>query len=155
MSKNTDSSLTKRPDIVLIDGGVGQISSVADSMPKDILLMGISKGKHLKRAGGSKIDEYWILRDAQIYQIEINSPEILIDLRNEAHRFAISHYRKQSIKESKRSILDSIVGVGEKRKKALMKNFGSIDAIKKASLEDIVNIVKDRNVAKRIKESVT
>jgi excinuclease ABC subunit C len=155
MSKNTDSSLTKRPDIILIDGGVGQLSSVMDSIPKDILLMGISKGKHLKRAGKRKIDEYWILRDGEIYQIEINSPEILIDLRNEAHRFAISHYRKQSIKESKKSVLDSIAGVGEKRKKALMKNFGSIDALKKASLEDITNIVKDRNVAKRVKDSIT
>lgn len=155
LNKDTDSSLTQRPDIILIDGGVGQISSVMDSVPKDILLMGISKGKHLKRAGGSKIDEYWILRDGNIYQIEISSPEILIDLRNEAHRFAISHYRKQSIKESKRSILDSVVGIGEKRKKALMKNFGTIDAIKKATLEDILKVVKDSNVAKRIKESIT
>ncbi|MDX9738987.1 MAG: excinuclease ABC subunit UvrC [Candidatus Dojkabacteria bacterium] len=155
MGKNTDSSLTKKPDIILIDGGVGQLSSVMNSIPKDTLLMGISKGKHLKRKGGSKIDEYWILRDGQIYQIEINSPEILIDLRNEAHRFAISHYRKQSIKESRRSVLDSVVGVGEKRKKALIKNYGSIDALKEASLEDITNIVKNSNVAKRIKERIT
>lgn len=155
MGKNTDSSLTKRPDIVLIDGGVGQMSSVMDSIPNGVLLMGISKGKHLKRVGKRKIDEYWISRDGEIYQIEISSPEILTDLRNEAHRFAISHYRKQSVKESKRSVLDSIVGVGEKRKKALIKSFGSIDTLKKAPLEDIVNVVKDRNVAKRVKESVT
>ncbi len=155
MGKNTDSSLTKRPDIVLIDGGVGQMSSVMDSIPNGVLLMGISKGKHLKRVGKRKIDEYWISRDGEIYQIEISSPEILTDLRNEAHRFAISHYRKQSMKESKRSVLDSIVGVGEKRKKALIKSFGSIDTLKKAPLEDIVNVVKDRNVAKRVKESVT
>lgn len=112
--------------------------------------MGISKGRYLKRKGRSSIDEFWILKDRNVYKIDIVSPEILIDLRNEAHRFAISYFRKRSIKESKKSELDNIEGVGEKRKKELLKNFKSVENIKKASYEDIYPVVKNKLVTEEI-----
>ncbi len=138
------------PDIILIDGGKGQLSSVNSLIPKNITLMGISKGKYLKRKGKKLNDEFWICKEGQIYRINIESPEILIDLRNEAHRFAITYFRKRSIKESKISVLDRIEGIGVKRRKELLRKFGSLDMIKKAKYEDIYSVVKNRKVVDRI-----
>ena len=155
VKKGIDESLSSQADIVLIDGASSQISTVKDAIPKEIFVMGISKGKHMKRKGGIKIDEFWILKGDAILRANIQNPEILIDLRNEAHRFAISHYRRKSIKESKKSLLDSIPGVGEKRKKELKKRFGNIQEIKNASIEEIFKIVKSKKVAQSIKNSLS
>lgn len=152
VSKDVDKSLSSRPGIVLIDGAVTQMSVIRDSIPQGITIMGISKGKHIKRAGGMKRDEFWVLKGSDILKSDIQSPEILIDLRDEAHRFAISHYRRRSIKESKKSLLDSIPGVGEKRKKLLKKKYPSIEDLKKAPISEIVDIIKNREVARKIKE---
>ncbi|MBP6976094.1 excinuclease ABC subunit UvrC [Candidatus Dojkabacteria bacterium] len=138
------------PDIILIDGGKGQLSSVNSLIPKNITLMGISKGKYLKRKGKKLNDEFWICKEGQIYRINLENPEILIDLRNEAHRFAITYFRKRSIKESKISVFDRIEGIGVKRRKELLRKFGSLDMIKKAKYEDIYSVVKNRKVVDRI-----
>lgn len=142
------------PQLVLIDGGKGQLNSVKDVIPKNIFLMGISKGRYLKRKGKSLLDEYWIFNGKEILRVDIESPEILIDLRNEAHRFAISHFRKESIKQSKSSKLDSIEGIGEKRRKGLIKTFGDIEGIKKATDEEIYKVVKNKEVIKRIRTTL-
>jgi len=154
VGKLTDDSLSKLPDIVLIDGAVGQLSVVKEYIPSGVILMGISKGKYLKRAGGMKRDEFWIVKGDEVLRKEIDSPEILIDLRNEAHRFAISHYRKQSIKISKKSLLDSVEGVGESRKKVLLKHFGSIENIKEASIEQVNEVINNRKVSENIKKEI-
>ena len=142
------------PQLVLIDGGKGQITSVGEFVPLNIVLMGISKGKYLKRKGKRLQDEYWISKGESILQIDIDAPEILIDLRNEAHRFAITHYRKESIKQSRSSQLDKIEGVGIKRRKELIKRFGDINGIKKATLEEINQVVRNSRVAKEIKSTL-
>jgi excinuclease ABC subunit C len=146
-----DESLGTKPDIILIDGGKSQLSVVKEYLPEDIIVMGISKGKYLKRAGSRQRDEFWIVRDGEIYKIDIENPALLIDLRDEAHRFAITHYRKRAIKEGKRSKLESIPGVGDKRRKELLKEFKDIKSIKKASVEEINEVIKNRNVSERIK----
>ena len=143
------------PDIVLIDGGKGQVSSVSKLIPLGTVLMGISKGKYLKRKGKSTIDEFWIKKGKDILKINIDTPEILIDLRNEAHRFAISYFRKRSIKESKDSILDKIEGVGVKRRKELIKRFGSVEGIKKATFDELNSVVKNKKVVERIIKELT
>lgn len=153
IKRNVDESLTTKPDIILIDGGKGQLEVVKKLIPKDIFLMGISKGKHLKRAGKQKVDEFWVVKDKGVYQVRIDTPEILIDLRNEAHRFAITHYRKRSIKESKRSVLDSIVGIGDTRRKLLIQKFKSVEGIKSASLEEIDSVIKNKKVSENIYNS--
>lgn len=142
------------PELILIDGGKGQLSSVKDLIPNGILLMGISKGKHLKRSGKTQLDEFWILKSNEILRIDLDTPQLLIDLRDEAHRFAISYYRKRSIKESKNSILDKIEGVGPKRKRELVKVFGSIEGIKNASLDQILKVVHNRKVAEQIYKEI-
>lgn len=149
--KDTDSL----PELVLIDGGKGQLSSVRDIIPQGVILMGISKGKHLKRSHKIQLDEFWISKGSEILRIELDTPQLLIDLRNEAHRFAISYYRRRSIKESKNSVLDKIEGVGQKRRKELIKAFGSIEGIKVASLEQIYLVVKNRKVAEQIVKDIS
>jgi excinuclease ABC subunit C len=146
-----DKSLGSKPDIILIDGGKSQLGVIKKYLPENILLMGISKGKHLKRAGFRKMDEFWIVRDGNVYQIDIENPALLIDLRDEAHRFAITHYRKRARKESKLSKLESIPGVGEKRRKALLKEFKDIKGIEKASVEDINKVINNRKVSTVVK----
>jgi len=142
------------PDLLLIDGGKGQLSAVMGIVPSGISLIGISKGKRFKRSGGRRRDEFWIVRNGGIYSINLDSPEILIDLRDEAHRFAIRHYRKRSIKESKKSILDRIEGVGEKRKRILIREFKDVNGIREATVEEINFVIKNKTVSKRIKREL-
>jgi len=151
INRNEDKSLNSKPDIILIDGGKSQLGGIKKYVPKDIILMGISKGKYLRRAGLKKVDEFWIVRKGEIYKIDIENPSLPIDLRDEAHRFAITHYRKRAIKESKRSKLESIPGVGGKRRGELLKKFKDIKGIKKASVEDINKVIKNKKVSKEIK----
>ena len=142
------------PDIVLIDGGKSQLSTVHDKVPENITLLGISKGKRLKRAGQRMLDEFWIYdREAkEVKQIRIKNKRILIELRDEAHRFAILHHRKARIKESKSSKLLDIDGVGRTRRINLLKKFKNVENIKKASFEEINAIVKNRSVSMKIME---
>jgi excinuclease ABC subunit C len=154
ISKGVDDSLSVKPDLLLIDGGRSQLGVIKKYIPDDIYILGISKGKRLLRAGSIKRDEFWFVRDKEVYEVEIESPEILIDLRNEAHRFAITHYRKRSIKASKMSILDTIDGIGEKRKKNLLKKFGSIENIKKASIFELSEVLKNEKLAQVVKDKL-
>lgn len=155
INKNVDDSLNIKPDIILIDGGKSQLGVIKKYFPKDILLLGISKGKRLKRAGRREIDEYWIVKNNETYSVDITSPEILIDLRDEAHRFAITHYRKRAIKQSKKSVLDNIPGVGSVTKKKLIKKYQSVQNIKKATEEELNEIVKNKTTVKNIKRELS
>jgi excinuclease ABC subunit C len=142
------------PEIVLIDGGKGQLSVVESSIPKDIYLLGITKGRKYKRKGGRLLDEFWYMnRDSKkVEKIKVVNKEILIDLRDEAHRFAILHHRKARVRESKKSELLKINGVGEKSRVKLLKNFKSIENIKKASLEDINMVLNNKKISKLVYE---
>jgi len=151
ISKDEDESLGTKPDIVLLDGAKSQLGVVKKYIPEDIILMGISKGKHLKRVGLRIRNEFWIVRDGKVYSIDLVNPSLLIDLRDEAHRFAITHYRKRAIKEGKRSVLEKIPGVGEKRRKRLIKKFKNIGNIRKASVEEIDEVVKNKRVSESVK----
>ncbi len=98
-SDETDTSLSMRPDIILLDGGKGQVNSAAGAVPDDIILMGISKGRKFKRAGGRKRNQYWLRvigedGKKEVQQIILKSDFILVNLRDEAHRFAIKFYRR-------------------------------------------------------------
>jgi excinuclease ABC subunit C len=142
------------PQLVLIDGGKGQLSFVKDTIPSDIMLMGISKGKYLRRRGRMIKDEYWIVEDGKISKIELENPELLIDLRNEAHRFAISYFRRESIRKIKESVIDEIEGVGPKRRKMLIKRFGCIKNIREANYEELYSVIKNRKVVDNIMKNI-
>jgi excinuclease ABC subunit C len=150
IGKNADESLSNAPDLILVDGGKGHLGKLFNTIPEDITLLGISKGKRLKRKGSKQIDEFWIRRDGDIKQVKIKDPSLLINLRDEAHRFAIGHHRRARRKETVSSELEKITGVGEKRRKLLLKEFRSVENIKKKSVEELNRVVKNRKITEEI-----
>jgi excinuclease ABC subunit C len=121
------------PDLVLIDGGKGQLNAALE-VRQELRLDSVPMASLAKEN-----EEVFIPGDPQPVRIAKDSPalHILQRARDEAHRFAISYHRKLRHKEVITSALDDIPGVGPKRKKALLKKFGSIEAIKEASLEEL------------------
>ncbi len=151
--KMKNESLLQKPDLILIDGARAQLGAVKNLVPHDTGLMGISKGKHLKKAGEKQIDEFWIVKEnGKISKVKFKNPYIFQLLRDEAHRFAIKHHRKNKKFLQKKSVLDEIPGIGPKRKKELIKEFGSVAGIREAKLKEINKIVKNEKVAERVAE---
>lgn len=140
------------PDIVLVDGGKSQLSVVSENIPQGIYIIGISKGKRFKRKGGRLLDEFWINSGEDVQKLEIENKAILIELRDEAHRFAITHHRKARSKSGQRSVLESIPGVGVATRKSLIEYFGNIENIKKANDEEIASVVRNKKIVKEIRK---
>lgn len=140
-----DSSLSERPDLVLLDGGSAHLSSLFNLIPRDIGVLAISKGK-------GKKDEFWILNQEKkkVEKILIPNNYLFTQLRDEAHRFGVKYYRKNIMKYQKKSELDYIEGVGFKRKKSLIKSFGDLEGIKKASLEELNIVLNNESVSKKV-----
>jgi excinuclease ABC subunit C len=129
------------PDILMVDGGKGQLSiavSVLASLKleKNIQLISIAKRNEKKGETQDKI-----YKPGQANPVNLGREGDLIlfleRIRDEAHRFAISFHRKRRIKTLMHSSLDSIQGVGEKRKLILLKHFKSIKKIRAATLEEL------------------
>lgn len=153
--KDKKESLTQRPHIILLDGGKTQLSVISSIVPKDIGLLAISKGKHLKRAGKTQHDEFWKKNiDGIIRYTRFKNPFIFQQLRDEAHRFAIKYHIKGRRYLQKKSALDNIEGIGPKRKKLLMKKFETVSNIRKASVEDIADTIKSSKVAEKVHQSL-
>jgi excinuclease ABC subunit C len=121
------------PDLVLIDGGRGQLNAALEVRQE----LGLDSIPMVSLA--KENEAVFIPSSTQPVYIAKDSPalHILQRARDEAHRFAISYHRKLRHKEIIASALDNIPGIGPKRKKALLKKFGSIEAIKEASLEEL------------------
>jgi excinuclease ABC subunit C len=128
----------KWPDLVLIDGGPGQlavgVSVLEDLGVEDVMLVGISKGPD--RDAGR---EHFYMKDREPFRLDTKSPVLyyLQRLRDEAHRFAIGSHRKKRSKAIGANPLDEIAGVGASRKRALLQHFGSARAVAGASLADL------------------
>ena len=137
------------PDLVLIDGGKGQLNAAqaamravsADSVPVASL---------------AKENEYiFIPQKTKPIILSGNSPglQLLQRLRDEAHRFALSYHQKIRQKQTFASAFDDISGIGAKRKRSLLRKFGSVRAIQEASLEELAATKgMSRSLAKRLKE---
>jgi len=121
------------PDLVLIDGGKGQLNAALE-VRQELGLDSIPMASLAKEN-----EEVFIPGNPQPVYIAKDSPalHILQRARDEAHRFAISYHRRLRHKEGIASILDNIPGIGPRRKKALLKKFGSIEAIREASSEEL------------------
>jgi excinuclease ABC subunit C len=121
------------PDLVLIDGGKGQLNAALEVRQE----LGLDSIPMVSLA--KENEEVFIPGDPQPVYIAKDSPalHILQRARDEAHRFAISYHQKLRHKEAITSALDNIPGIGPRRKKALLKKFGSIEAIKEASSEEL------------------
>ena len=129
------------PDLVLIDGGIGQLNAVVDVMKDlgidDVPLVSIAKGPD--RDAGR---EWFYLPGQQEFQMEPRDPVLyyLQRLRDEAHRFAIGTHRAKRSATIKKSPLDDIAGIGPGRKKALLHHFGSARAVSRAGLTDLEQV---------------
>ena len=126
------------PDLVLIDGGKGQMSSVMQIVREfgveDVAFIGVSKGPD-RHAGR----ETFHFPDRREFTLPVNAPVMfyLQRLRDEAHRFAIGAHRAKRSKAITVSPLDEVPGIGPSRKKALLMHFGTARAVRNASLEDL------------------
>ncbi|MBX3566165.1 MAG: excinuclease ABC subunit UvrC [Sphingomonas sp.] len=127
------------PDLVLIDGGRGQLSTamgvLEDLGIEDVCMVGVAKGPHHGREGR----EVFHLMDGRELMLPVNSPTLFFiqRLRDEAHRFAIGVHREKRAKAIGASPLDEVPGIGPARKKALLMHFGTARAVRGASLEDL------------------
>ncbi len=141
-----------QPEIVLIDGGKAQLSVVNEYIPKDICLLGITKGRKYRRKGGRLLDEFWYVNreTTEITKIDIQNKSLLIDLRDEAHRFAILHHRKARARVSKVSELNEIIGVGEKSRVKLLREFKSVENIKSASFNKINEVLQNKKISELV-----
>ena len=136
------------PELILMDGGKGQVS-VAERIIEDL-------GIHIPVAGMVKDDHH---RTRGLYfrgnELEIDTRSelfrLLTRIQDETHRFAIEYHRSLRTKDQVHSVLDDIPGVGPKRRRALLKNYMSIDALKNASVEELCNI---ENIDRRTAEGI-
>jgi excinuclease ABC subunit C len=137
-SSSADNAKWRRPDLVLIDGGPGQLSIAcqvfADLGVEDVALAAISKGPD--RDAGR---EHFYLPGKEPFRLDAKSPVLyyLQRLRDEAHRFVIGGHRKKRSAAIGANPLDEIAGVGTGRKRALLQHFGSARAVAGASLADL------------------
>lgn len=138
------------PDLIIIDGGKGHLAAVRDVLENEL-------GLDIPLAGLAKDDKHrtseLIMGDPpQIVPLARNSQEfyLLQRIQDEVHRFAVTFHRQTRGKTMLRSVLDDIPGVGEKRKKALLKHFGSIKNIKEATVEELQKANIPRPVAEKI-----
>lgn len=127
------------PDLVLIDGGKGQVSAVREVFERldidDVSFIGIAKGPHHGREGR----EVFHFPDGRELTLPVNAPVLfyLQRLRDEVHRYAIGAHRAKRAKAITASPLDEVPGIGPARKKALLLHFGTARAVRSASLEDL------------------
>jgi excinuclease ABC subunit C len=147
----TDESFAALPDLVIIDGGKGQLAAALDVMRE----MGV---KHIPAVGLAKQHEEIFVQDVSDPVVLPRNSEALYlvqRIRDEAHRFAITYHRGVRSKAAMQSALDTIPGVGPKRKRALLKKFGSVRAIREASVDEIAATVGfTTTLAERVKSQV-
>ena len=139
------------PDLVIIDGGKGQLAAAALAMREmdmhHIPVVGLAK----------RFEEIFVPDEDEPIVLPRGSEalDLVQRVRDEAHRFAITFHRQVRGKTAITSALDSVPGIGPKRKKALLKKFGSVKAIREASVEDVASTVGfTRALAEKVKESV-
>lgn len=145
------------PDLVIVDGGRPQLNAAME------VLSGLQIG--VSTIGIAKEDHGSISTHEEIYLVEQPEPVVLPRgsqglyllqrIRDEAHRFAITYHREVRSKRTFKSVLDEIPGIGPKRKKALIRHFGSARAIAAASVEELAEVDgMTRDVAERVKEQI-
>jgi len=133
------------PDLVFIDGGKGQLHTALDvfeslnlfTIKQDIRVLGISKGPARKAGYEEIIDQNY-----DILPIKMDSPALLLiqQIRDEAHRFAITGHRKARAKRRNTSRLEAIPGIGSKKRQLLLNKFGGLQGVQAAGIEELIQI---------------
>ncbi len=143
-----DKSFKKIPDLIIVDGGKGQLSSALKSFRKyevKIPLISIAK----------KEEEIFVHGFAKSIRLNKDNPvlHLIQHIRDESHRFAIAYHQKLRLKAATGSVLDTVYGIGPEIKMKLLRHFGSPEAIKAASEVEIAKIIGPKS-AKKLKEII-
>ncbi len=136
MSHLGDERFGAKPDLIVIDGGLGQLEYARRALgahTEDIALVSLAKREELVYVLGSNQP---IVLPRNSYALKV-----LINIRDEAHRFAITYFRKLHGKNALKSMLSEIEGIGDKRLKALQRHYKSIDDIRSATVDELSQIV--------------
>ena len=144
-----DQSLGIRPDLIIVDGGAGQLASADRALTS----LGLSDLPHFGLA--KRFEELYVPGLTEPIHLPQGGPALFLvqRIRDEAHRFAITRHRAKRAKAGVRSRLDEIGGLGPKRKRALLRRFGSVEGIRSASWEELSSVPGvTRGVAAAIKE---
>ena len=143
----------KLPDLILIDGGKGQLSSAVAALEK----VGVDVANQPIIGLAKRLEEVFVPGESDPLNIPKSSGglKLLQQIRDEAHRFALTHFRKQHKKSILKSPLDDVPGIGEVRKKHLLNTFGSLKRLQNASLEELQRRGKlPLNTAKKLYEAL-
>jgi excinuclease ABC subunit C len=130
------------PDLLLIDGGKGQVGAalaVLDELQvKDVLVVGVAKGEGRKPG----LEKLYIAGSDKMIDLPVDSPaqHLIQQVRDEAHRFAISGHRRQRARSRATSPLEELPGIGAKRRQQLLRQFGGIREVAKAGVEDLSRV---------------
>ena len=145
------------PDLILIDGGKGQINVAKKELDElqlsHILILGIAKGPSRKVG----MENLILSIDNEIIECDSASPalHLIQHIRDEAHRFAIMAHRQKRKKKRSRSILEEIEGIGNKRRQLLIRHFGGLQGVSKASINELTKVSGiNKNLAKKIYETI-
>jgi excinuclease ABC subunit C len=139
----------KLPDLIIIDGGKGQLSAALEILAEygleELPAVGLAKER----------EEVFRPGEPGPLMLPLDSPglQLMQRLRDEAHRFAITYHRRLRHRQSLTSSLEEVPGIGPKRRRALLKRFGSVEAIRQASLEELATVQgMNRTVARNVQE---
>ncbi|MFS0827549.1 excinuclease ABC subunit UvrC [Pseudomonas phoenicis] len=143
----------KLPDVLLVDGGKGQLNMAREVMQElaftDLTLLGVAKGV-TRKAG---FETLYLNDAAHEFTLKGDSPalHLIQQIRDEAHRFAITGHRARRGKARRTSSLEDVAGVGPKRRRELLKHFGGLQELNRASIDEIA---KAPGISKKLAESI-
>jgi len=133
------------PDMILIDGGRGQLNAALTALNKlgveGMMIAGLAKRE----------EEIYVPEREEPLRLDRHDPalQLLQMVRDETHRFAVSSHRRRRSKRTLHSELDDLPGIGDKRRRLLIERFGSVSGVKQASEQDLINVL-GRKVGKTL-----